>query len=309
MWKEIAVVMKTNLGKLAILAASILLTAACSKSGTVSSDGSSTVTGSIFATKVYPTSEGENWSAIKQGSTFYVKGTSLTIQGTCTRGVDVIKVGESGTGGPFYTETAACQNDGSFTWTKSFTSPIDTTKPLSLVAFDIDDAAISGATDSVSAHVDDVVPPDPVMTNPAASSAMSPDAYNGASEIYTVTGTVSGDAIRIVGGYNTDLTPSGANFQEDVTLTSGQTHHFTYRTFDLAGNGSSTIDIYIAWAPSISLLVAGNISGAATTDVGNATGFTYEPSATQFATGTTTSTTTTQLLDFGFNFVTNSARQ
>lgn len=295
--------MKTNLG--VALAASLLLTltTACTPKGEITSDSSSSVTGSIFVTKVYPTSEGESWTPIKQSTTFFVKGTSLTIQGTCTRGVDKIKVGESGVGGPFYTEVASCQNDGTFTWTKNFTSPIDTTKPLSLVAFDITDAAITDATDSVSAHVDDVVPPDPTITSP------NPDPYNGASPTYAVTGTVGGDAVRVVGAYSTSIATT-TSFSQNVTLTPGQSHIFNYKAYDLAGNNSPGVDVQIDWNPSISLLVYGNFTGGgAAVDVGTATGFTYETALGQFTLGTHSSTVGPLLLDTGFNFVTNSARQ
>lgn len=297
----------------AVTTAVLLLTAACTpQKGTITSDGSSTVTGSIFATKVYPTSEGENWTAIKSGSTFYIKGTAVTIKGTCTRGVAVIKVGESGPAGAYYSEEATCLDDGSFTWSKTYTGPIDTDKTLSLVAKDVEDNTISGAVDTVDVHVDNVVPPDPVITFVNSDPYTDPLIYSNASTTVTVHGTVSGDAVRVAGAYSASLTPTGVNWNQDVTLTPGQAHSFGYTAYDLAGNASSTIYANINYTPSIDVLAGkfDTYSGGRTTDTsGSATGWVFEISSAFTTTGTVTSTTSTQQLDTGFNYVTNSARQ
>lgn len=299
--------MRIRLG--AALAASLYLTLSCTaQKGEITSDGSSTVTGSIFATKVYPTSEGENWTAITQSGTFFVKGSSLSIKGTCTRGVAKIKVGESGTGGPFYSEEATCGNDGSFTWTKSFTSPIDTTKTITLVAFDISDAPISGADDSVSAHVDDVVPPGPTITDPAGTSSVSPFTYSGSLPQYDITGTVAGDAIRVVDSNGVNIVPSAGSWNQVVPLTAGQSHTFSYRTYDLAGNASPNEDVYIDWSPAVSLLLAGGFaSGGIVTD--GVSNYSVEQTSFMFTEGEHAPVVSTYVLQTGFNFVTNSARQ
>lgn len=307
MWKEIAVDMRIKLG--AALAASLYLTLACTaQKGEITSDGSSTVTGSIFATKVYPTSEGENWTAIQQAGTFFVKGTSLSIKGTCTRGVAKIKVGENGTGGPFYSEEATCGNDGFFTWTKDFGTPIDTTKTITLVAFDISDAAITGADDSVSAHVDDTVPPGPTITDPAGTSNVSPYTYNGSSPSYLITGTTAGDAVRVVDANGVNIVPSAGSFSQTVPLTAGQSHTFSYRTYDLAGNVSPAEDVYIDWTPSVGLLLSGVFSSGGIVSDG-VTNYSVEQTVFQFTEGEHAPLVSTYVLQTGFNFVTNSARQ
>ncbi len=292
--------MKIKLG--AALAASLYLTIACTKSGTISSDGSSTVSGSILVTKVYPTSEGESWTAITSASRFYIKGLALSIKGTCSRGVAEIKVGESGTGGPFYSETASCQNDGSFVWSKTYTGPLDVDKTITLVAYDISDNVITGADDAVDVHVDNVAPTVPVVSTPATS----PYTHNGADTIFSILGTVSADTVRLTGPYSSTITPTGVNWTHDVTLVPAASLDFTYYAWDLAGNQSAGFTQTIEWNPSLSLLVSGAHPGGVVVD--GVSNYSME-SAVHFVPGTTTDGVSNYELETGFNFVTNSARQ
>lgn len=290
--------MRTN--RLVALATIILMGSGCTPRGSISSDGSSSTSGSISISKVYPTSEGENWTAITASSRYYIKGLDVTITGTCTRGVSTVKVGESGVGGAYYTEKATCLNDGSFTWNKTYSGPLDADKTLTLVAFDVDDAAMTSATDVVQVHVDNVAPPAPTVTTPASS----PFTYNGATSLYSIVGTIAGDAVNMTGPSGVTVTPSGANWTHDVTLTPGSSLDFTYYTYDLAGNQSTGTTQTIEWNPSISLLVAGVLPGAVVTDVG--TSYIMEATVEPMVGSTTDGTSLFQLLT-GLNFQANAA--
>lgn len=291
------------MNKLGLLLALTLLLTGCPPKGSLSSDGSSSTTGSISVSKTYPTSEGENWTAITSGSRFYIKGLSVTISGSCSRGVSSIKVGESGVGGAYYAETATCLNDGSFIWNKTYTGSVDTDKTLTLVAFDVDDAAISGANDSVQVHVDNVAPPAPTVTAPASS----PSTEYGSSANVTISGTIAGDAVTMTGPSGVTITPSGSSWSHGVTLTPGATLSFTYYTYDLAGNQSVGTTQTIQWSPSISLTIGLFPSGGSTdvvTDGG--TSFQLEASVEPMVGSTTDGTSLFQLLT-GLNFQANAA--
>lgn len=288
--------------KLAAAAAVLtLINASCTKNGTISASGQSSVSGSMTTTAVYPSNSGESWSPIKLGSRYYIKGLDVTVKGTCTRGIASIKVGESGVGGAYYSETATCLNDGSFTWNKSYTGSVDADKTLTIVAFDVDDALIADATTTVDVHVDNVAPAAPVVTTPAST----PYTHNGATSTFTVIGTCAADTDHLTRGTLT-IANSGTSWQNDETLVPGSSVTFTYYAWDLAGNQSAGTPQRIDWSPSLSLLVGNTVSGANVTDGG--TSFSME-SSLESNDGTNTHGSSSFKLDYGFNFLTNSARQ
>lgn len=272
----------------------------CTK-GSVTGSGTSASTGSLTVTLVYPSSEGESWTPIQSSSRYFIKGLSVSIKGTCSRGIATIKVGESGSGGPFYSETATCLNDGSFTWNKTFTGPLDVDKTLTAVAFDIADLAIASSDVSVDVHIDNVAPAAVVVTTPASS----PFTYTGASSTYAVSGTCSADTVKITGP-GADETPSGTSWSYNVTVIDGASTNYTFYAFDLAGNQSSGTLQTIEWSPTISLLTSNIVSGGLTTHGGS--GFTLEGS-NESRDGANVHGGSSFNLDFGFNYLTNSARQ
>lgn len=267
-----------------------------------SGDGSSTITGSVSVSKVFPTADGENWTAITASSRYYIKGLDLTITGTCTRGTAKIKVGEAGVGGAMYSEEATCLNDGSFTWSKTYTGPLDADKTLTLVAYDIDDAQISGSEDTVDVHVDNVAPAAVTFTTPVTS----PYTHNGASATFSIVGANSADTVKVTGPYSSTTTPTGLTWTHDVTLTPGATLNFDYYAWDLAGNQSAIATQTIQWSPDLSLLVSGGMPGETATD--GVTNFSIEATG-DHAPGNSSDGVSLFTLDTGFNFITYSARQ
>lgn len=302
MSKESAVTMRTN--RFFVLSAIAMSIAAvsCTKKGSLTSSSSSVSGGSISANKVYPTSEGENWTAIQVSSRYYIKGLDLSIKGVCSRGIASIKVGESGSSGPFYAETASCGNDGSFTWNKTYTGPLDVDKTLTLVAYGVDDLPISDATDAIDVHIDNVAPPAPTITTPVSS----PYTYNGASSIFNIVGSISGDAVTMTGPGGVTVTPSGSSWNHDVTLIQGSSLDFTYYTYDRAGNQSTASTQQIQWNPDISLKVADVTPGETVTDAG--TSYTLEASVEAVPGSITDGSSLFELLT-GLNFQTEAARQ
>jgi hypothetical protein len=282
---------------------SLTAAAGCTGGGSITGSGdSSSISGSVAVSKVFPTSEGENWTAITASSRYYIKGLDLTITGTCSRGIAKIKVGENGTSAPFYSEEATCLNDGSFTWNKTYTGPLDADKTLTLVAYDIADAQISGSADTVDVHVDNVPPAAVVVTTPGSN----PESYTGASATYSIVGTCSADTVKITGPYSSVTTPSGVNWTHDVTLIPGSTLDFTYYAWDLAGNQSAGFTQQINWTPSLSLLAKGLMPGGIVTDGASL----YSIEATgDHNPGESTDGVSLFVLQTGFNFITNSARQ
>lgn len=284
----------------ALLALALSLSS-CTKGGSISSSSVSSIDGAITISKTYPTSEGESWVAITDNtSRVYVKGLDLTITGTCTRGIAKIKVHEGSS--PEYTETATCLDTGTFVFNKTYVATTEEgDKTLTLAAYDVGDAAISGATATVDVRIDNTPPSNPVVTDPAAS----PYNYNGSSDPYPMTGTNSADTYKIMIG-STEITPSGTNWSYNADLTSGASLDFTFYAYDLAGNRSSGgVTQTIVWAPSASLFAAGPHSGGHITDSG-ASGMTAEFAVTENVTGTSQDSTWDYFS--GFNYIINKVR-
>lgn len=296
----------TYLAKATALMLALPAFVSCTKSGTISSSGdSSSVSGSITVSKVYPTSSGDTWTPIVSSSRYYIKGLSLSISGTCSRGVDKIKVFESGTA---YSETATCDNNGQYYWTKTYTGPLDADKDLTVTAFDVSDATISGASSTVKVHMDNVAPSAPVITTPAAS----PYQATQSSSTFTVIGTCASDTAKLTyqSETGTNITPTGATtWQHDITLIAGSSNtNYTFYAHDLAGNVSTGTLQQISWAPTVTIRVSNIGAGAVVTDSG--TSYKLEASLFSFP-GTTASNTTSQgvyTIQTGFNTMINTVR-
>ena len=231
------------------------LFAGCVKGGSLTSDGSSTggaAAGSVTVQKVYPTSAGDSWSPIIDTSPlkYYVKGTSLTITGTCSRGVSTVKAHEASAAN--YAEVSTCDANGYFSFTHVYAASTDVDKDLTLVPYDISDVAMTGSPTTVTVHMDDGIPASPVITTPAGAGTY---AYNGSSNIFRIHGTCAADVVKLTYGTPTgpEITPSGINWQFDVTLTPGVPNMESFYAYDKAGNYSVITTKQIDWAPQVTL--------------------------------------------------------
>jgi hypothetical protein len=298
--KNVVSMQMTN--KLSAVLAAFVILSGCSKGSVTGSGGSSSLVGSITVSSVYPTSEGSSWTPIQASSRFYIKGLSVSIGGTCSRGIATLKVSESGSGGPFETEVATCLNDGSFVWTKTYTGPLEADKTLTVVAFDIEDLAIGGTATNVDVRVDNIAPAAVAVTTPATS----PFTYTGASSLYSIIGTCTIDTTLITGPSG-NVTPSAGSWNNTVTVIDGASTDYTYYAFDLAGNQSAGTTQTIEWSPDISLMVSGLISGARNLDSG--TNYVLEGSGESQDGVTTVHGGSSFSFDAGFNYITYSARQ
>jgi hypothetical protein len=265
----------------------------CVPSGSLSSDGSSSSSGSLKISYVYPTSSGTTWTAIKESNRFYIKGTSISIKGTCSGGIGTIQVND---GTSNYSETATCTTDGEYTWTKTYSAGTEINRTLTLTGLDASSAAVSDSSVSVDVRIDDMAPA-PVITSPSAT----PYTYNGANSTYTIVGTVATDVIRIAGPAG-DLTFTAPNFSYAATLVDQSTLNFTFTAYDLAGNVSASTTQQILWNPSVQIMAHTFEAGG--TGASGVVGL--EGTVTTF--GTAPAGVGGVTLEATFNFITNSVR-
>jgi hypothetical protein len=287
------------------LAATALVAAAglimsCTKGGSLTgSSSSSSISGSLALTSIYPSSTGASWTPIKASNRYYIKGLAVTVVGTCTRGIVTIKANE---GGSNYSETATCGIDGSFTWSKSYTAGSgEGDKTLNFQAYDSTDAAISGALFSQDVRIDNTAPAVPVVTNPAST----PFTYNGATTLFDIQGNCAADVDHITGPANVTIACSGGTWTYSATLVEGASTAYAFSAWDLAGNQSAGFTQQINWVPTVIMYSAGVGSGGAPTDGGTS----YSLEATVDANpGVQTDSFTSYSLKTGFNYIINTVR-
>jgi hypothetical protein len=296
---------RTQILSLATVALTSWVMLACVKGGSLTSGSSSTTaSGSITLDKVYPTSSGSGWTAIIYANRYYIKGLNLTVTGTCGRGVN--SIGASDTVAGAYTETASCDVNGNYTFQKTYTGSVDSDRTLTLTAYDVDGAALSGATKSVDLHIDNVVPPNPVINTPATGSTY---AYNGSDSAMPMGGTCGGDTYQLIGPNSTVISCSGGTWTYTATLVPNSSLDFSFVSYDRAGNNSGTVTQTITWNPDVNLLAAGPKSGgfSGSTKVldSGGSGITLETTISSYKGRSTSGTGET--LDTGFNYISNSA--
>lgn len=278
------------------ISASIFTALGCKK-GTISSTSSGSSTGTLALSKAYPTSEGSSWTAIISSSRYYIKGLSLTVEGTCSPGIATIKVDE---GAGVYAETASCSIAGTFTWQKTYLTGAQGDKTLNFEAYDISDAVIAGSSFSVDVRIDDTAPAAPVITTPATS----PYDHNGATSAFTVVGTVSTDTTRVTGPGGANVTSfTNPNWSYNATLVEGSSLNFTFYAYDRAGNQSAGTTQTINWYPSAVLYVSGNFSATGNVSDG-VTNYSVETTGSTVSAESTDGATNYDLLT-GFNNIVN----
>ncbi len=279
----------------------VLGLAACKQGGgSVSSGtgGGTSFTGSLAITSIYPTSSGNTWTPIVLASRYYIKGLALTIEGTCSAGINTIAVNE---GAADYPETATCDSNGNFVWTKTYASDATSDKPLALTGKDVSNAAITGATASVLVRIDNTLPAQVAITAPATN----PYINNSLIATYLVTGTCSADTVKITSILDgAVIIPTGTTWSHTVTLVDNASLNFTFYAWDLAGNQSVAKTQTMTWAPIISLSIAG-IYPATGEETDGGTGYRMENTMLEVQQTTTNATVT---LDTGFNTVINNVR-
>jgi len=282
------------------LVASTGLIMSCTKGGSLTgSSTSSSISGTLGVTSVYPSSTGSSWSPIKAGNRYYIKGLAVTVVGTCSRGIATIKVNE---GGSNYSETATCSVDGTFTWSKSYTAGSgEGDKTLSFQAYDTSDATISGAVVTQDVRIDDTAPTVPVVTTPIST----PSTYNGASTSFNIIGTCSTDTDHLTGPANVTIACSGGTWTYTATLVEGASTDYAFQAWDLAGNESAGFTQQIDWIPTVIMYSAGMGSGGTPTDGG--TSYSLEATVDQ-SPGVQTDSGTSYSLQSGFNYIINTVR-
>lgn len=265
--KSIKRTTQLNISTVGVIVGILALTAGCTK-GSITSNSSSTASGTIVITETYPTSAGSSWTPITSGGRVYVKGLSVTVEGNCSPGIEKIRANE---GGPDFAEEAVCGVDGRFAWRKTFTAGAgEGNKTLSFQAYDVADAAISGAVDTQDVRVDATAPAVPVVTSPAAT----PYNHVSTNPNLTISGTVAADVVSLTGPGGVVITPSANAWSYNVTLQPGASTNFTFYAWDLAGNQSAGFTQNVVWSPSVNLHMAGVFSGGIITDSG--TNYTME---------------------------------
>lgn len=262
---------KLNMKTAGVLVGALAFAVGCTK-GSITSNSSSTASGSIVITDTYPTSSGSSWTPITSGGRVYVKGLSVTVEGTCSVGIEKIRANE---GGPDFPEEATCGVDGRFAFRKTFTAVTgEGDKTLSFQAYDVADAAISGAVDTQDVRIDATTPSVPVVTTPAAT----PYNHVSSSNSLTIMGTVAADVDHLTGPGGVTITPVANAWTYNVTLTPGSSTNFTFYAWDLAGNQSAGFTQTVVWSPSIDMKMAGVFSGGQITDSGTS----YKMEATHY---------------------------
>jgi hypothetical protein len=253
---------------------------------------------SIGITNVYPSSQAATFATPTSASRYYVKGLSASIKGTCSRGVATIKVNE---GGPDYTETASCQNDGSFVWSKTYSGAQEGDKTLSLSAYDVAGVVIAGVTASTTVRIDNTAPAATTLVSPASS----PYDYTGSASTYTIQMTGAADVFKVLGPASVQLTFNSPNFEHIVPLVPGSTSTYTFYAYDLAGNQSTGTSVQIGYVPSADLKIGGAYLGGPVTDGVSL----YKVESTVAPeSNRTIDSGTSYILETGFNYIMNQVR-
>lgn len=221
----------------------------------------------------------------------YTRTPTVTIVGTCTRGISTISATVSAVTVP---ETATCGSDGTFTWSKVFTSSnpaTGTTYPIVLQALDTDGNAISGATISQSVLVDNTAPstpvPDAAVTSNGSTCSLNSGVYDctGATGTYTLTGTKSADSetmavsvIPTTQSQGTLTITSSTTYSFTSTITEGAQVTVTFTGSDHAQNVSaSSTPVQVAFLPVTQLLGGSTIGGGSSSGTSPFSGTTGNP--------------------------------
>jgi hypothetical protein len=258
---------------------------------------------SITIVNIYPTSEGSSWvaSGTKTDATgrIYVKGNSVSVLGTCSRGVSNVKVSVAGS---FYDESATCGETGTFVWTKSFSSSSEADYTFDIIPFLADGTALSNAAISKNLRVDDSAPSAPAITAPSSSGSFS---ATGNPDV-TISGTVSSDTIFLMGPSSTEVSVSSSAWTAPVVLIPDSSTVYNFYSYDRAGNQSAAGSIAISYTPSLFLKSAGAyIGNSNVSDSG--TNYSLE-STISFVPLYSTDSGTSYSLDTGLNRVINQVR-
>lgn len=290
-------------GHAALLCTAALLLGGCTKGAGITGSSASSVSGTLTVQKVFPTPEGESWTAITSSGRYYLKGLAVTVTGTCTRGIDKIKV-RSGSN-PDFTEQATCLTDGTWTWTRTFVATTEEgDQTLTFTAYDIGDAEITGSATPADVRVDATAPAAVVVTSPGAT----PYTHNSSTNPFPVVGTCSADTVKIIGPAGVVITPSGTNWTYDAAIVAAASLNFSFYAYDLAGNSAAGFTQTILWTPSANLLAAGTIPGAVVVDSQTVpTAMSLEGSV-NYISGVQQDSGPTWNLFTGFNYIINKAR-
>ncbi len=292
--------LNSRLGIALTLSLCAVLFSACTKGGGVTGSEASSVTGSLTLQKTYPTPDGETWTPITAANRFYLHDLSVTVTGTCTRGIDKIRVHEGSLAE--YSQVAICQDDGSWTWNRTFLTAEEGDKTLTFTAYDIAGAVVLGSAVTEDVRVDATAPD--VSTLVVTDPGGTPFHNSGVVNTYTIQGTCSADTVRIRDPDGNYIVPVANSWSYVAHLVEGATLSFTFYAYDLAGNQSAGRLQVIEWAPVAGLLAGGAIPGGTAVD---ASGMKLEGSV-NVTSGKIQDSGFIFNLFAGFNFIVNKAR-
>lgn len=219
---------------------------------------------SLTVDSVYPTSSGATWVAITDGTgMYYVAGSSLTMKGTCSRGVGTIQLSESTT--QFPTASATCDDTGAWSWTSSFTAGSEANYTITATPVTGDGTVSSSGAVSKVVRVDDAQPATPTITSPSGNNTTY--SATGMPSL-TISGTISADTVKMLGPSNDDSSVSGTKFTISgttwsfpVTLSANSTTAYTFYSYDRAGNLSPAATINVNYTPSMIMKIGGAFQG------------------------------------------------
>lgn len=252
---------------------------------------------SLSVTNVYPSSESAAFSTPQASGRYHVKGLLASIRGTCARGIATIQV----TNGTPYTETASCQADGTFTWSRTFTSGEQGNATWTLSALDAGGSVVAGATATVNVNIDNTAPATPGLVTPSSS----PFTLSGAAGNITIQLSGAPDVVSMTGPAGAALTFTGGNYEYPAVVADGATVIYTFYAYDLAGNQSVGRDVQITFVPSLDVRISGNFLGGPVLD--GVSNYTLESTVTSVSPISVDAGTSFSLLT-GFNYITNQAR-
>ena len=175
---------------------------------------------------------------------------TLTVTGTCSRGIDHVVVNingvDSGTPGPCVAQV--------YTWV--YTVPGDGTYPIS-VAPVTGAGTILGSAAFIKELLVKVTPPsNPVITTNGGAN------FTTTQNTFTLNGTVSSDTQTMSTNDNGTLTlVPGTSFSYAGTISDGQTKTITFNAYDLLLNKSGGTSIKISYIANLGIQYS-NISGA-----------------------------------------------
>lgn len=193
----------------------------------------------------------------------YVKSPTVSINGTCTRGVYAVSATVNSVA---VSEKANCDMDGTFSWSKTFSSstpPTGTVLAINFQAMTSAGEQIAGVSIEKTLVLDLNAPAAPVLDSVAGCTLVTGNWLCNSPNV-RVTGSwlVTEDVVSVQAPSSGTLTNTSTNtFQFDLTLSEGQSRNLDFTVTDRAGNISGLSTITVTFAPTTDALASSVNSG------------------------------------------------